>query len=77
MTPDQLADLLRAAGWGAYVPAALAFIGLAAKLAAILPQPPPQSPHWLRIARTVLDVIAGNWGNARNALPATIQGTKP
>ncbi len=74
MTPDQLADLLRAAGWGAYVPAALAFAGLAAKLCAILPPPTPDRPRWYRILRAVLDAIGGNWGYATNAAN---QGTKP
>ena len=76
MTPDQLADLLRAAGWGAYAPACLAFIGLAAKLAAVLPPATPQSPRWWCVLRAILDVLGGNWGNARNAVPATNQGTQ-
>jgi hypothetical protein len=41
MTPDQLAELLRAFGYGAYVPAFLALVGLAAKVAAVAPPANP------------------------------------
>ena len=34
MTPDQLADILRAFGYGAYVPLFFSLVGFAAKLAA-------------------------------------------
>jgi hypothetical protein len=67
MTPDQLADVLRAFGYGAYVPVLLAAIGLAAKIAAVAPLATPASSAAWRIARAVLDVLGGNWGNARNA----------
>lgn len=70
MTPEQLAAVLTAAGWSAYVPVALAVVGVCAKLAAVLPRATPQSPVAWRIARAVLDVVGGNWGNAANVVPA-------
>ena len=66
MTPDQLADILRAFGYGAYVPLFFAVVGLAAKIAAVVPPATPASPVAWRVARRVLDAAAGNWGNARN-----------
>jgi hypothetical protein len=70
MTPDQLADVLRSFGYGAYVPAFLALVGLAAKIAAIAPPATEDSSLAWRIARITLDIIGGNWGNAKNAAPA-------
>jgi hypothetical protein len=69
MTPDQLAALLTAAGWGAYVPAFLALVGLAAKIAAVAPPATVNSSAAWRVTRALLDVLGGNWGNARNAAP--------
>ena len=77
MTPDQLADIIRALGYGAYVPAILALGGLAAKIAAVAPRATPQSPRWWRIVRLLLDIFGDNWGNAKNAAPDPIQGAKP
>ena len=69
MSPDALAEVLRALGYGAYVPAALAVAGLAAKIAAVTPQATVASPIWWRVLRAVLDLFGGNWGNASNAQP--------
>ena len=60
-----IASALTALGLGAYVPLALAIIGLASVLAAVLPQPSPGTPY-ARV-RAVLDYVAANVGNARNA----------
>jgi len=67
MTPEDLGAALAALGLGAYLPLVLAVVGLAAKLDAVLPQATEASPLWWRIGRAVLDVLGGNWGNARNA----------
>lgn len=66
MTPDQLADILRALGYGSYVPLLLAVIGLAAKIAAVAPPATTNSSAAWRVFRAGLDLAAGNWGNARN-----------
>ena len=47
-----------------YIPLAMA---VAALLAAVLPHPAPDSP-WAP-ARAALDVVAMNFGNAKNATP--------
>ena len=67
MTPADLGAALTALGYGAYVPLLLVIAGLAAKIAAVAPQATEASPLWWRIGRPVLDVLGGNWGNARNA----------
>lgn len=68
MNPDQLADILRALGYGAYVPVWLAIVGLAAKVAAVAPPVTPTSTRAWRVLRAVLDLVGGNWGSARNAV---------
>ena len=73
MTPADLGALLTALGYGAYVPLALAVVGLAAKIDAIAPQATEASPAWWRVVRRALDVLGGNWGNATNA-PAVPPG---
>lgn len=67
MTPDQLAALLASMGYGAYVPLLLAYVGLCAKLAAILPQATSNSSRVWQIIRKIIDISGGNWGNASNA----------
>lgn len=74
MTPDQLAAAMVALGYGAYVPVALAVIGLAAKLDAIIPPAPATAPLWLRVLRRGLDLLGGNWGFAANANPTVVKG---
>lgn len=75
MTPADLAAALTALGYGAYVPVLLAGAGLAAKIAALAPPATDASPMWWRILRAALDILGGNWGNARNARPATLSNT--
>lgn len=70
MTPADLGAALTALGYGAYVPVLLAASGLAAKIAAVAPPATDASPTWWRILRPVVDVLGGNWGNARNDHPA-------
>lgn len=72
MTPDQLAEILRAFGYGAYVPAFLALVGLAAKIAAVAPPATTTSPAAWRVIRKLLDALGGNWGNAANAAAPAI-----
>ncbi len=67
MNPTDLGAALTALGLGAYVPLALAVCGLAAAVAAVTPQATAASPLWWRVLRGALDVLGGNWRNARNA----------
>jgi hypothetical protein len=60
MELQEIADLF---GWGEYV---LIGCGVAAILAAFAPPATEASPAWWRQARTVLDLLAANWKNARN-----------
>lgn len=66
MDPADFGAMLTALGYGAYVPLLLAISGLAAKVCAVTPQATAASPLWWRVARPVLDILGGNWGNARN-----------
>ncbi len=77
MTPDQLAEILRALGYGAYVPAILALVGLAAKVAALVPPATVGSSATWRVIRTFLDVLGGNWGNAANATAPAMSTASP
>lgn len=82
MTPaDELAALLVLLGVDAHtavlaaagvVGGAAALCGLAAQLAAVLPQATLASSVGYRTLRAVLDWLGGNYRNARNA---TVQGT--
>lgn len=45
----------------------LAIIGSFAVVATKLPVANPDSPMWYKIVRAVVDVIAMNFGNAKNA----------
>lgn len=69
MDTTALVSLMHALGLDVYVPVALAVIGVAASLAAILPHPAPGSP-WV-IPRKLLDLAAMNTGSAKNATPTT------
>jgi hypothetical protein len=66
MTPADLGAALTELGYGAYVPLLLAISGVAAKIAAVTPRATAASPAWWRVLRPVIDVVGGNWGNARN-----------
>ncbi len=70
MNPTDLGAALTALGYGAYVPVLLVVSGLAAKITAVAPQATSASPLWWRILRPTLDILGGNWGNARNAQAA-------
>ena len=76
MTPDQLAEILRALGYGAYVPAILALVGLAAKVAALVAGHGGIFRHVARYPH-VLDVLGGNWGNAANATAPAMSTASP
>lgn len=71
MNPADLGAALTALGYGAYVPVLLVVAGLAAKITAVAPQVTDASPLWWRILRPTLDILGGNWGNARNVQAAT------
>lgn len=74
MIAEQIADLLRAAGYGAWIPVLLAVNGLAGAIAAAAPPATSQSSRAWQITRLVLDLLGCNWGNARNARAALPAG---
>ena len=60
MDINDIADLF---GWGGYL---AVVCGVAAILAAFAPPAIEASPAWWKHCRTVLDLLAANWRNARN-----------
>lgn len=56
-------DIFAALGWGEYI---VIVCGIAALLATIAPPATEASPAWWQHVRRVLDVLAANFGNARN-----------
>lgn len=59
----ELQDIFYALGWGEY----LALVcGIAAILAAFAPPATDASPAWWKHCRAMLDLLAGNFKNARN-----------
>ena len=60
MDMNDIADLF---GWGGYL---AVVCGIAAILAAFAPPATEASPAWWKHFRTVLDLLAANWRNARN-----------
>ena len=70
MDPIALLGQLGLGGRAAGVAAAVGLVGYAVTLAApFLPQADAGAPLWWRITRGLIDAIAGNFGNARNAGP--------
>jgi len=63
MTPDVLTAMLQALGWGAYVPVALALIGLFSAVSTIYP---PTAP-----GAVVVHKLALLFGRAAPAVPAS------
>lgn len=59
----ELTDIADMFGWSEYL---LIVTGIAAVLAAFAPPATEASPAWWRHIRTVLDLLAANWKNARN-----------
>ena len=62
----ELTDLAATFGWSEYL---LTVTGIAAILAAFAPPATEASPAWWKHCRAVLDLLAGNFKNARNRLP--------
>lgn len=60
MDMNDIADLF---GWGGYL---AVICGIAAILAAFAPPASEASPAWWKHCRRVLDLLAANFGNARN-----------
>ena len=67
MDPASIGAAMTALGWGAYAPVVLAVSGLAAAIAAVAPRATDVSPTWWRVTRGALDILGGNFANARNA----------
>lgn len=59
----ELTDIAAVFGWADYLMTAC---GVAALLAALAPPATEASPAWWRQVRTVLDLLAANFKNARN-----------
>ena len=62
MTPGELVG-----GIASVLTAIAAVQGYASNIAAIAPQANPTSPKWWQYTRAVLDGLAANAGNAKNA----------
>lgn len=62
----ELIDLATALGWAEY---ALTVCGIAAVVAMLAPPATETSPAWWKHSRRVLDILAANFGNARNRMP--------
>lgn len=77
MTPDQLAATLGALGYGAYVPIVTTILYLLVQIVPLLPPATAASPRAWQVARAVLDLLAGNWGSARNAVPVAASQPSP
>lgn len=59
----ELTDIANALGWSEYL---LIITGVAAVLAAFAPPATETSPAWWKHCRAMLDLLAGNFKNARN-----------
>jgi hypothetical protein len=75
MDSTAILAFLHAYGLDVYAPAILVIVGVLAQIMPIIPVPAAGSA-WV-IPYRIASVLAGNWGNAKNAAPAPSVGSPP